>query len=238
MTPLENVQLPQLVPAPHGARDPRHGGFIDKYIGDAIMALFPAGRTTRLPRRSPCSDKIPEYNRHRRSCGYPPIEIGIGVHPGSLMLGTVGEQERMDGSVISDAVNLCSRLEGLTRVYGARILTTGSTVKALREPGRFTARFVDRVKVKGRTETVLLFEVLDGDPSAVRELKLSYREDLARSLRLYYGKKFAEALRILEQLRVRNPQDEVVRIFRNRAELYSNLGAPDDWQGVELIEVK
>jgi two-component system sensor histidine kinase ChiS len=214
------------------------GGFIDKYIGDAIMALFPRSADDGLAAAVAMQRKIPEYNEHRRSSGYPPIGIGVGVHTGSLMLGTVGEQERMDGSVIADAVNLCSRLEALTRVYGAGILTTGRTIKALASPGSFAARFIDKVRVKGRSETVLLFEVLDGDPPAVRDLKLSYKEELARSMRLYYGKKFAEALRILEQLRSRNPQDEVVRIFRNRAELYSNLGAPDDWQGVELIEVK
>jgi two-component system sensor histidine kinase ChiS len=181
--------------------------------------------------------KLVEYNVHRASSGYAPIGVGIGVHTGSLMLGTVGEHERMDGSVIADAVNLCSRLEALTRVYGAGILTTGRTLKALSAPQRVASRFVDRVRVKGRRETVLLFEVLDGEPAEKRALKLSYREELARALRHYYGRRFEQALKILDELRDRNPGDEILRIFKRRCELCVNIGVPDDWQGVELIEI-
>jgi hypothetical protein len=94
------------------------------------------------------------------------------------------------------------------------------------------------VRVKNKLETVLLFEVLDGDPPDTRELKLSYREELARAMRLYYGRRFDEALRIIDGLRSRNPEDEILRIFRRRCELFVNLGVPDDWQGVELIEIK
>jgi two-component system sensor histidine kinase ChiS len=238
MTPFENFSFLNSFLKRMGPEIRANGGFIDKYIGDAIMALFPRSADDGLAAAVAMQRKLVEYNEHRRTSSYPPIAIGVGVHTGSLMLGTVGEQERMDGSVIADAVNLCSRLEGLTRVYGARILTTGQTMKAVSAPGRFTSRFVDRVKVKGRVESVLLFEILDGDPPAVRELKLSYREELARALRHYYGRRFPEALKILESLRSHNPEDEILRIFRNRCELFVNLGAPPDWQGVELIEIK
>jgi class 3 adenylate cyclase/HAMP domain-containing protein len=238
MTPLQNFRflnsyLERVGPVIRDA-----GGFIDKYIGDAIMALFPGTADDGLAAAVAMQKAVVQYNVHRRSSGYLPISIGVGVHTGSLMLGTLGDEERMDGSVIADAVNVCARLEGLTRVYGAGILTTGRTIKSLSAPARFATRFVDRVQVKGRAGTVLLFEVLDGDPPAARELKLSYRDELARALRLYYARSFAEALRILSELRARNPQDEVVRIFRNRCELYGNLGAPEGWKGIELIEVK
>jgi two-component system sensor histidine kinase ChiS len=93
------------------------------------------------------------------------------------MLGTLGEKERMDGSVISDAVNLASRLEGLTRMYGASVLITSQTVRLLRDRRGFRLRLIDRVRVKGRRETVMLFEVLDGDVPEKREKKLSYRTE-------------------------------------------------------------
>jgi class 3 adenylate cyclase/HAMP domain-containing protein len=238
MKPFENFRFLNSYLERMGPEIRRNGGFIDKYIGDGIMALFPHSPDDALAAAVAMQRKLPEYNADRKKSNYDPISISVGVHAGTLMLGTVGEQERMDGSVIADAVNLCSRLEALTRVYGAGILTTGHTIKALSSPGRFATRFIDRVRVKGRTETVLLFEVLDGDPPEVRELKLSYREELARALRHYYGRRFPEALAIIEVLRARNPKDEILRIFKNRCELFVHLGAPPDWQGVELIEIK
>lgn len=238
MTPLENFTFLNSYLRRMGPEIRANGGFIDKYIGDAIMALFPRSPDDGLSAAIAMQRKLEEYNGHRRSSGYRPLAVGIGVHAGSLMLGTVGEQERMDGSVIADAVNLCSRLESLTRVYGAAILTTGRTLRSLSAPGRIASRFIDRVQVKGRKETVLLFEVLDGCAPPEREMKLSYREELARGMRLYYGRRFAEALGIFEAIRSRNPADEVVRIFHNRSRLLADIGAPADWRGVELIELK
>ncbi len=238
MSPLQNFRflnsyLERIGPVIRDA-----GGFIDKYIGDAVMALFPGGADDGLAAAVAMQRAVEVYNGHRRSSGYPPITIGIGVHSGTLMLGTIGEKERMDGSVIADAVNVCSRLEGLTRVYGAAILTTSRTLKRQARPGRFAVRFADRIQVKGRSETVLLFEVLDGDPADVRALKLSYRNEFARALRLYYGRSFGEAHRILTELRAANPRDEILRIFKNRCELYASLGVPEGWRGVEHIEIK
>jgi class 3 adenylate cyclase len=214
------------------------GGFIDKYIGDAIMALFPGEPDSALSAAVGIQRKVEEYNRHRARSGYAPISVGIGVHTGTLMLGTLGEQERMDGSVISDAVNLASRLEGLTRMYGAAILTTSHTVKSLKQPGDFRLRLIDRVRVKGRRESVMLFEVLDGDSAESRDRKLSYRSEFARALRDYYGRRFAAALSALRELRARNPEDPVLGIYEKRARLLSELGAPEGWQGVEVLEMK
>ncbi len=238
MTPFETFNFLNSYLKRMGPEIRRNNGFIDKYIGDAIMALFPRCADDGLAAAVAMQQRLAEYNGHRKSSGYRPISIGIGVHSGTLMLGTVGEHERMDGSVIADAVNLASRLEALTRLYGAAILTTGRTLKSLRATGRFACRFIDRVQVKGREGTVLLFEVLDGCPPAEREMKLSSREELARGLRSYYGRRFAEALAIFETLRARNPSDEVVRIFQNRTKVLAGVGAPPDWRGVELIEAK
>jgi len=237
MTPFETFNFLNSYLKRMGPEIRANGGFIDKYIGDGIMALFPRSPDDGLAAAVAMQRGLVEYNEHRARSGYRPIGIGIGVHRGRLMLGTVGEHERMDGSVIADAVNLCSRLEALTRMYGAGILTTGRTLKALSSPGRFASRFIDKVRVKGRRETVLLFEVLDGEPAEQRALKLSYREELARALRHYYGRRFEQALKILDELRDRNPGDEILRIFKRRCELCVNIGVPDDWQGVELIEI-
>jgi two-component system, sensor histidine kinase ChiS len=142
----------------------------------------------------------------------------------------------MDASVISDTVNLASRLQNLTRMYGSAVLTTGSTLKTVRDPSRFRHRFIDRVRVRGRKEPILLFEILDAEPVEMRERKLSYKAELARALRTYYGKQFTKAYLMVGELFERNPEDEVLRIYRRRCETLVSLGAPEIWEGVQDID--
>jgi len=199
------------------------------------MALFPGQPDDALTAAIGMQRRLVEYNAHRANSGYPPISIGIGVNRGKLMLGTLGEQERMDGSVISDAVNLCSRLETLTRFYGSGVLTTGKTLKTLAEPGLFPCRFVDRVRVRGRNEAVLIFEVLDGESEVQKERRLSYREQLAHAQRAYFSRHFDEALGVFTDLLASNRDDHLLDIYRARCEKLVREGVPVTWEGVEEI---
>jgi class 3 adenylate cyclase len=237
MTPFENFNFINSYLRRMGPEIRANGGFIDKYIGDAIMALFPGRSDDAIAAAVGMQKRLVEYNADRAKAGYPPIGIGVGVNAGKLMLGTVGEHERMDGSVIADAVNLCSRLQSLTRTYESTILTTGNTLKTLSNPRRFSFRFIDRVRVRGRQETTLLFEILDGENEELRRRRMSYKEELARALRAYYGRGFEEALRIVKRLRADNPDDRILGIYQRRCENLVALGAPQDWQGVEEIGI-
>jgi class 3 adenylate cyclase len=237
MTPFENFNFINSYLRRMGPEIRANGGFIDKYIGDAIMALFPGRSDDAIAAAVGMQKRLVEYNADRAKAGYPPIGIGVGVNAGKLMLGTVGEHERMDGSVIADAVNLCSRLQSLTRTYESTILTTGNTLKTLSNPRRFSFRFIDRVRVRGRQETTLLFEILDGENEELRRRRMSYKEELARALRAYYGRGFEEALQIVKRLRADNPDDKILGIYQRRCENLVALGAPQDWQGVEEIGI-
>ena len=131
MTPEDNFKfmnayLKRMEPFVH-----KHGGFIDKYIGDAIMALFPGGARDAVLAAVEMQQKLAEYNRERESYGYKPIRAGIGIHSGDLMLGTIGGESRMDSTVISDAVNLAARLEGLTKLYGCYTLVSESSLNEI-----------------------------------------------------------------------------------------------------------
>jgi len=150
-----------------------HQGFIDKYIGDAIMALFSGGADNAVKAGIAMLNKLVEYNQHRMASGYKPIQIGIGINTGLLMLGTVGEPNRMDGTVISDAVNLASRTEGLTKNYGVSLLITHQTFKRLQNPTDYAIRRIDEVKVKGKSEYVTIYEVFDADPPELKAAKLA-----------------------------------------------------------------
>jgi class 3 adenylate cyclase/HAMP domain-containing protein len=232
MSPSENFNFLNSYLRRMGPHIRDAGGFIDKYIGDGIMALFPEKPDDALAAAVGMQEALVEYNAHRARSGYPPIGIGVGVNAGKVMLGTVGEHERMDVSVIADAVNLSSRLQGLTRVYGSAILTTGQTLKALHEPTRFRCRFIDRVQVRGKRETILLFEVLDGESPGQREKKLASRTRLAHALRMYYARDFAGAQRAIAPLARENPADAVLKVFLKRCADYMSNGVPAGWQGV------
>ncbi|MGB7440928.1 MAG: ATP-binding protein, partial [Coleofasciculaceae cyanobacterium] len=128
----------------------KNQGFIDKYIGDAIMALFPKTADDALQAAIEIQRQVSIYNSERQAISKPPIAIGIGLHTGSLMLGTIGDEQRMESTVIADAVNLASRFEGLTKVYGAAILISGETLSRLSTPEKYAHRFLGKVKVKGK----------------------------------------------------------------------------------------
>lgn len=167
MSPDENFAFINAYLAEMGPVIAQHGGFIDKYIGDAIMALFEKaddGVRAGLAMLA----ILERFNVTRLAAGAEPIVIGIGLNTGSLMMGTIGEQHRMDGTVISDAVNLAARLESLTKDYRVALLVSQFTVDRLDDPEAYALRPVDTVVVRGRTQPVAIFEV-QARPSSVRQ---------------------------------------------------------------------
>ena len=178
MSPQENFAfineyLGYMEPAIH-----ENGGFIDKYIGDAVMALFDDGSPAetgalRGVRAAVAMQRgVDAFNVMRQRRGESEIAIGLGLHTGSVMLGTIGGRDRLNASVIGDAVNLASRVEGMTKIYSARILITETTADALPDGHGFRLRVADRVRVKGKNAPVTVLEVLDGEPPEQRERKL------------------------------------------------------------------
>jgi PAS domain S-box-containing protein len=148
-----------------------NGGFIDKYVGDGIMALFSGNADDAVRAGISMLRRLREYNQTRTRPDRPPIAIGIGINTGSLMLGTVGGSQRMDSTVISDTVNLASRLETLTKNYNVSLLITHQTFLGLANAHQYKIRLIDRVVVKGKSEQISVFEVFDADPDDLRSVK-------------------------------------------------------------------
>ena len=163
------------------------------------------------------------YNSHRRKCNYSPVSVGISLHTGTLILGMIGEAKRLEGTVISDAVNLASRLEGLTKLYGASILISKQTLSHLDNPDKYNFRFLDQVWIKGKQKAVSVFEIFDGDPQEIKELKLETKADFEAGLALYHDDKFAEARGIFKTVLERNPDDKVAQLYLERADIASAL---------------
>ncbi len=160
-----------------------HYGFVDKYIGDAIMALFPRSADHALGAAIEMLRRLRRLNQARREQAQPEMRIGIGVNTGQLMLGTIGGGNRMEATVISDAVNVASRLESLTKHHGVALLISEDTHRALRDRQRYSMRSLGRASFKGKEEQANIYEVFDADPPQLRKGKLATREDFEEGCR-------------------------------------------------------
>jgi two-component system sensor histidine kinase ChiS len=216
----------------------RNHGFIDKYIGDSIMALFAGNVENAIDASIEMRIALADFNVKRKLENKLPIDSGIGIHTGNLMLGVVGGYGRMDGTVVSDAVNLASRIEGLTKMYGTSIIISQDTLIKLEDPGRYNYRFLDVVKVKGKKEAVYIFEILDGEPKNIKQLKIETKTDFGKGLQLYKNKEFNEAHKLFKKIIKINPDDYAASLYIARCKNILDFGIPDDWDGVETLRDK
>ncbi len=191
-----------------------NNGFIDKYIGDEIMALFNGGADNAVKAGISMLNKLTEYNQHRSKFGYIPLKIGIGINTGSLMLGTVGGRSRMDSTVISDAVNLASRIERLTKTYGVSLLISHHTFLQLKDSSQYAFRLLERLKVRGKSSTVSIYEVFDAELPEIYEGKLITKQEFEQALLLYHLGSFQEAAQLFGHCLYLNPRDTVAQIYR------------------------
>jgi two-component system sensor histidine kinase ChiS len=170
--------------------------------------------------------------------GKPAIEMGIGIHTGNLMLGVVGGYGKMEGTVISDAVNLASRLEGLTKLYGSSIIISQDTLIKVENPSDYSFRYLDIVKVKGKHESVYIFEILDGENEVVKQAKNRSKRKFATGVELYRNQAFEEALLVFQEIRLEVGPDKACELYIKRCTEIMERGIPSDWDGVEVMNTK
>lgn len=210
-----------------------HGGIIDKYIGDAIMALFPNSPDDALRCSLAMLAKLDEYNAGRERADYRPIKIGIGINTGIVILGTVGGEGRMDGTVIGDAVNLASRLEHLTKEYEVPILISEYTLNSLENIKPWSLRFLDRTHVRGKHDNQSVYEVVDADPPALRVAKKNSLTTFQQALAHYHLGNFSAAHEHFSLCLAKVPDDSAARAYLLRCEAYAQMSdrtshVPDD----------
>lgn len=238
MTPKENFDFINSYLSKVSPVIRENNGYIDKYIGDGIMALFPTSPDDALKASIKMLEVISLVNPKRAKDGYKKIEIGIGLHTGTLMLGTIGEQERMEGTVIADAVNLASRLEGLTKIYGSSIIISEQFLNKLERPEIYNYRFLDKVKVKGKNTSVSIFEIFDGESQKSKELKIKTYDDYINAIRLFTDKKFDRAYQILINILKINPNDKAAELYEKRCEHILKYGLEEEWTGIYSMSEK
>lgn len=238
MTPKENFDFLNSYLRHMGPIIRGNNGFIDKYIGDAIMALFPFSADDALAAALGMYSNLSEFNAHRESKGYDPIAIGLGLHTGPLMLGVIGEEERMDGTVISDNVNFASRLEGLTKHYGALILISEMTYTSLKNPDKYLTRNLGKIRVKGKNEPVTVYEVLDPLVYDVKSMRIKTKDVFEKGILLYQGKRFSEALEKFNKVLAVDKNDKAVLVYQKiTAAMIGRDISDSEWDGtVEMRE--
>lgn len=216
----------------------KHNGVVDKYIGDAIMAFWGAPLSNPLHYKDALAaavdmaDALDKFNDENIKAGLPGIEIGIGINAGKVVAGNMGSRQRMSYTIMGDAVNLASRLEGITKLYGVRVIASASVLGAstpeeLAEQGVIT-REIDKVKVKGKKEPVTIYQVIR--PSRRAEIEsIKGRFDLARDY--YYKADWDKCLKLLAEIETIVPSDGPTRVLRERC-LSFKVVEPTHWDGV------
>ncbi|NES18511.1 MAG: ATP-binding protein [Symploca sp. SIO3E6] len=203
-----NSYFSRIIPVVH-----KHNGFIDKYIGDAFLAIFPQFADDAVQAAIEIQKQISLYNSLRERIGERRITVGIGINTGIVMLGTVGEPERMETLVLSEEVNLASRVEGLTKTYRVDILISEQTLNSLRDKNQYNYRFIDRIKKRGSTSSICCFEVYDANPKPLIELKRQTHTEFEQGIAFYFQENFVQAQQVFQRILQQNEQDRVTQCY-------------------------
>jgi adenylate cyclase len=217
------------------------GGTVDKYIGDALMAFWgapaahPGHALAACTAALRCQQRLARLRARWEAEGKPPLRARIGIHSGEAVVGNIGSETRLNYTVIGDAVNLASRVEGLNKYYGTATLITEDTYRGV--SGALLARPVDWVSVKGKQAAVLVYELLGPRGEASRE-----EEGLAalcgRALESYRRRDWEEALRLLGQVLELRPADRPAGQLAERCRRYQAEPPGEAWDGVHRMESK
>ncbi|MDX9863125.1 MAG: adenylate/guanylate cyclase domain-containing protein, partial [Rhodospirillales bacterium] len=218
-----------------------HGGMLDKFIGDAIMAAFgipivAADDEDRAVRAAIAMiSELREWNERRAAEGKKPVDMGIGLNTDAVVSGNIGSPKRMDYTIIGDGVNLASRLESACKQYVARILISENTYRKLR--GTYRIRDIDEVIVKGKTEPVRIYEVLDYHTDDSFPNLMETVSQFREGRKHYRAGNWKNAIKSFNEALALNPGDRLSRIYVERCE-HLHAAPPDDWRGVWVMTSK
>ena len=215
-------------------------GTLDKYIGDAVMAIFGAPLDLENHSERACIaavsmiNKVDEINDKWEMQGLPTISIGIGLNTGEAIVGNMGANIRFDYTAIGDNVNLASRLEGLNKYYGTEIIISESSKDQLPDPLKFNLRELDLVKVKGKEKPISIFEIIVDNGSNIRDMISEFDKGISQ----YRSKNFTASIDIFNNILEKFPHDEPSKIYIERCKFYIENSPPNDWDYVYTAESK
>jgi adenylate cyclase len=216
-------------------------GTIDKYIGDSVMAFWGAPVQSKNHAEMACKSAVNIQTilhaifRKWTNTGKYPFYTRIGIHTGEAVVGNMGYEERLNYTVLGDSVNLASRLEGVNKLYGTRIIVSQNTWEQCN--GLFEFRRLDKISVKGRHESIMIYELYSGKDEIEKPLRklFSYYE---KGLEYYFARNFQEALKYFAVVLKYRHTDGPSRVMRDRCLRYRALSLPADWDGTFVLNSK
>ena len=220
----------------------RHGGILDKYIGDSVMALFgaPLGGDTDADNAVTVGCEmlvaLAAMNARRQRKKIPPIRIGVGISTGTVIAGSIGSSKRMEYTVIGDSVNLAARLESANKFYGTQVLVSEHTVRQLTRDTPL--REIDLIRVKGKDEPVAVFEALAFHTAKSFPQRQPMLKAYARGLTLYRRRDWRGAMNHFARALAMRPSDGPSRIHLQRCGEYLESPPPESWSGVWAMAEK
>ena len=232
MTPEQNFQFVNAYNARMGPIIRNHNGFINQYLGDAIMALFPESAEKSLHAAIEMQRNIREFNILQKEKNLQGIKMGIGMHTGPLIMGITGDKDRLDATTISDTVNTASRIESLTKYYKANIILSEFTLQQIPYPAMFHLRYLGKVQVKGKQSSVGILECFSSDSEDQvnkKERTLLYFNE---GIQHYLNKSFASAIKCFEYVISINADDSTAQFFLDNSIHYLQKGVSENWSGV------
>lgn len=212
MTAKESFEFVNRIYGVAGPIIRKHNGFIDKYIGDAIMALFESADDA-VHAGIELYQAIALNPNAETAFGIPSVKIGIGIHSGMARIGIVGEEERMSGTVIANTVNLSSRIESLTKRYGAGMIISKDTLDRMENPDALSTRYLGMVQVAGVNEVSALYEVLDCLEDEQREKRNKNKLMFREAVRLFHTGSLEQSLELFQQLEQQDIDDKAAHLY-------------------------
>lgn len=219
-----------------------HGGILDKFIGDAMLAVFGAPFTTgedtdrAVITAIEMQRALREFNARRSEKGLQTIEIGVGINTDTVLVGNIGSLKRMDYTVIGDGVNLASRLEGANKFYGTSILVSENSFNRLIY--RYRTREVDLLRVKGKNLPAKIYEVLDHHDTASFPRMDEVLGCYASAMELYRKREWETAARFFGEALVLHPGDTLSKVYADRCAHFLREPPPDEWDGIWVMHSK
>ncbi len=233
MTPEENFQFVSSFNAQLGPIIRQHNGFINQYLGDSIMALFPEHPQDALRAAIAMQKAVYELNLIRKYRGLASIKAGIGMHTGPLIMGITGDEDRMDAATISDTVNTAARIESLTKYYKAPLLLSGETMRHINQDGTFYLRDLGKVQLKGKYKQLSIIECINGYSPARLSKKMLTLSHFNQAMQYYAEQRFEKAILEFENILATDPDDLTAVYFMDNAMKYLKNGIPENWTGAE-----
>jgi class 3 adenylate cyclase len=215
-----------------------HEGFIVKFLGDGMMAIFPYGVADAVTAGIEKAKKVQQFNQMLRSQGLPEITVGIGIHTGNMMVGMIGEEMRMQGDAFSDNVNLTARIEGLNKFYGTSMIISEDTLRQMPQPVGLRIRSLGKAVVKGRLAPLGMYEVYEGQPESAAALRDATRADFERAIALYAEGCIDDAAQLFNRVLAVDPGDKTARLYLESCADWSVRPLPSNWSGAIIMDAK